>query len=320
MTLDTKFIPKKTPFFCEKCIFITSNKKDYNKHISTRKHLRMTEGLPKNPEKPQSFFCNCGKSYKYKQGLWKHSQKCNYTNKTIETTETNEVIEMNGPSSNIILLLFQEQIKENKEFKELIIEQNKQNQELQKQLIELANKSNSSITNNTTNNCITNNKFNINFFLNEQCKDALNITDFINSLTLKLTDLENFGKFGFAEGISKIFIRGLKELDIYKRPIHCSDLKREVLYVKDENKWEKENDDKKKLKNVIHHISSKNIKQIPEWVKQNPNCKNSDSKKNDVYLKMISNSMCGIDETETEHNFNKIISNVVKEVVIEKQI
>jgi hypothetical protein len=216
-------------------------------------------------------------------------------------------------------MLFQEQIKENKDFKEMIIEQNKQNQELQKQLIELSGKSNSCITNNTTNNCITNNnKFNINFFLNEKCKDALNIKDFVNSLTLKLTDLENFSKLGFAEGISKIFIRGLKELDVYKRPIHCSDLKREVLYVKDEDKWEKENDDKKKLKNVIHHISSKNINQIPEWVRQNPNCKDSDSNKNDVYLKMISNSMCGIDEAEAETNFNKIISNVVKEVVIEK--
>jgi hypothetical protein len=311
MTLDTKFLPKKPQFFCEKCSFITNNKKDYNKHISTRKHLRMTEGLPKNPEKPQSFFCNCGKSYKYKQGLWKHTQKCNYINKT---NETNEIIENNEPSSNIVLMLFQEQIKENKEFKEMIIEQNKQNQELQKQLIELSGKSNSCITNNIT----TNNKFNLNFFLNEQCKDALNITDFINSLTLKLTDLENFSKLGFAEGISKIFIRGLKELDIYKRPIHCSDLKREVLYVKDEDKWEKENDDKKKLKNVIHHISSKNINQIPEWVKQNPTCKDSDSKKNDVYLKMISNSMCGIDKAEVESNFNKIISNVVKEVIIEK--
>jgi hypothetical protein len=142
--------------------------------------------------------------------------------------------------------------------------------------------------------------------------------DFVESLQLQLSDLEQTGKLGFVEGISKIFVKELKALDIYKRPIHCSDVKREVLYVKDENKWEKENIEKQKIRKVIHHITNKNIKQIPEWVKLNPNCKDSTSKKNDEYLKMICNSMCGIDEEETEINMNKIISNVVKEVVINK--
>jgi hypothetical protein len=250
---------------------------------------------------------------------------------TKNKNDINETISKIDHSSDIIEL-FQEQIKENrqissiildvvkenKEFKDLIVEQNKQNLELQKQVIELASKSNAIVTNNTTNNSITNNRFNLNFFLNEKCKDALNIMDFVESLQLQLSDLEQTGKLGFAEGISKIFVKGLKALDIYKRPIHCSDVKREVLYVKDENKWEKENLEKQKIKKMIHHITNKNIKQISEWVKLNPNCKDSNSKKNDEYIKMICNSMCGIDPEETETNMNKIISNVVKEVVINK--
>jgi hypothetical protein len=164
----------------------------------------------------------------------------------------------------------------------------------------------------------TNNKFNLNFFLNEKCKDALNIMEFVNSLQLQLKDLEQTAKLGFVEGISKIFVNGLKELDIHKRPIHCSDIKREVLYIKDEDKWEKENIEKEKITKAIKSDVHKNIKQIPEWVKQNPTCKDSTSKKNDEYLKLISNNMSGIDNEEVETNMNKIIHNISKEVVIEK--
>ena len=309
--------PLKNPkiFGCKKCNYFTCSKKDYNKHLTTRKHEVNVSGSKMEEKNPIKFICKCSKQYANSGGLWKHKQKCNYIMKTNEINENTE------SSNNIILLLFQEQIKENKEFKELIIEQNKQNQELQKQLIELANKQSSSITNHTTNNnCITNhNRFNLNFFLNEKCKDALNIMEFVQSLQIQLSDLEQTGKLGFAEGISKIFIRGLKELDVCKRPIHCSDLKREVLYVKNEDKWEKENVEKQKIKKAINHISHKNINQIPEWVKKNPTCKDSSSKKSDEYLKMLGNSMCGIDQEETEHNFNKIISNVAKEVLINKE-
>jgi hypothetical protein len=308
----TQKISKTHPIFsCNNCNYSCSKKSEWTKHISTRKHqngdncdVLVTQKISK-----KIYTCDkCEKQYNSRNGLWFHKKKCLDINENTDNYDNSENND-NILSNNTIIEL----VKQNQEFKQLIFEQNNHIIELTKKIGSITN--NSNITNN---NCITNNKFNLNFFLNEQCKDALNITEFINSLTLKLTDLENFSKLGFAEGISKIFIRGLKELDIYKRPIHCSDLKREVLYVKDENKWEKEKDDKKKLKNVIHHISSKNIKQIPEWVKQNPTCKYSDSKKNDVYLKMISNSMCGINEEETENNLNKIISNVVKEVVIEK--
>jgi hypothetical protein len=194
-----------------------------------------------------------------------------------------------------------------------VLEVVKQNQELTKQIVELSKSSN--IINN---NCTTNNKFNLNVFLNEQCKDALNITEFVNSLQLSISDLENVGSKGFINGISNIFVNGLKELDIYKRPLHCSDVKREVLYIKDEDKWEKENEENQKLKNAIIQISNKNIKQIPIWVKQNPNCKNACSKKNDEYLQLISNSMCGSSHEEELTNIKYIIKNIAKEVIIDK--
>ena len=140
--------------------------------------------------------------------------------------------------------------------------------------------------------------------------------DFINSLQIETIDLENTGKLGYVEGISNIFVKALKKLDIYKRPVHCSDLKREILYVKDFNKWEKEVKENTKIKEVIAKITHKNIKQIPKWVEQNPNYKDINSIENDTYLKLINNSMVGIDYDETENNLNKIISNVAKEVLL----
>ena len=188
----------------------------------------------------------------------------------------------------------------------MLIEQNTK-------IIEIA-KEGKHVTNHTTNN------FNINFFLNEQCKDALNIMDFVSSLQLQLKDLEDTGKIGYVEGISKIFIRGIKELDIYKRPIHCSDLKRETLYIKDQDIWEKEDKDKTRIKKAIKFVGSKNIQQIPIWIEQNPQCKNSDSKKNDEYMDLIVNAMIGSTPEEQLDNINKIIKNVSKEVFIDKSI
>jgi len=195
-------------------------------------------------------------------------------------------------------------ISQNQEFKQLLIEQNNK-------LMDLAAKANTTI-NNTTNN------FNLQMFLNVQCKDALNIMDFVNSLQLQIKDLEDMGKLGYVDGISKIFLNGLKDLDIKSRPIHCSDLKRETIYIKDQDTWEKENDEKNKLKLAIKMIASKNIKQIPLWQKENPDCFDSSSKKNDQYLRIVSNAMNGSTIEETQKNYDKIISKVAKEVVIQK--
>jgi hypothetical protein len=164
-------------------------------------------------------------------------------------------------------------IKDNKEFKELLLEQNKQMIELTKQ-----------VGHNTTNNTTNNNKFNINLFLNEKCKDALNIQDFIIQLDVGINDLEETGRLGFAEGISKIFINGLNQLEFYYRPIHCNDGKREVLYIKSDNKWTKDEDAKPILTNAIKQVAHKNMKLISEWQKINTHFSDPESKQNDKYF------------------------------------
>jgi hypothetical protein len=277
---------------------------EWTRHIATRKHLVSVDGniwksMEIKKHQTEKLFCNCGKKYQTESGLWKHKKKCN-----VENEDENKIISQETDKDKLINYL----MKENSEFKEMILEQSKM-------FMKISENNGNSINNNNGNiNSHNKTKFNLNFFLNEQCKDAINIMDFVNELQVKITDLENVGELGYAEGISKIFIKGLKEMDIYKRPIHCSDLKREVLYVKDQDTWEKENDENKKIKKAIHHIGSKNIQQITKWVDANPNCKDSESKKNDVYLQIVNQSMGGVDEK----NIEKIIHNISKEVVIEK--
>ena len=284
MTLDNFFPQKNALFCCNFCLIKTNNKKDFNQHLLTRKHKNNASKYIFPQTSPATYDCDCGKIYKYKQGLSKHKIKCD-------------------KKDELIL----EIIKQNNEFKELIIDQNTQ----------IKNMSQNMIINNINCNTI-NNKFNINIFLNEQCKDAINIADFINTLKLKLTDLENIGNAGYIDGISKIFIRGLKEMDIHKRPIHCSDLKRETFYIKDKNAWEKENNNKSRIKTAIKQIEYKNIKQIPEWQDNNPECLDSETKKHQEYQFIINKSMGGITDDENEYNYNKIIKNVSKEVFIDK--
>jgi hypothetical protein len=210
------------------------------------------------------------------------------------------------------------EVNENKDSldKDLIMMLIKENKETRDALIEMSNKiqPNNIVTNNNSHN----KTFNLNFFLNEQCKDALNISDFVSSIKLDINDLENTGKVGYVEGITKIIVNNLRSLDIFKRPIHCSDIKREILYIKDENKWEKESEEKDKLTKAIKVIANENIKQINKWKKKNPQCKDPESMKNNEYLKIVSNAMSGSTEDETNKNINKIISNVAKEVLIEK--
>jgi len=172
------------------------------------------------------------------------------------------------------------------------------------------------ITNNTTN-TNSNNKFNLNVFLNEKCKDALNLTDFITNLNVGFTDFENFGKIGYSNSITNIFIRGLKELDVYKRPIHCSDLKREVIHVKDDNTWKKD-DEKEQMIKAIKMIEHKNIKQIPDWIKAHPAHADIRSKKFDEYSKMLDQSMGEYEDEDNQKNYQKIIRSVAKEILVEK--
>lgn len=296
-------LTKKVPqFICNCCNYSTIRKSQYNRHILTAKHNTLYK---KNEETdPNKYVCDvCNKNYKSRVGLWGHKKTCGVEddNTQQQDTETDIIIEL---------------VKQHTDFQQLLIDQNKIIIDQNQQLIKLS--SNQSITTTTINNIHTihKNKFNLNFFLNEKCKDALNITDFVKTLELKLTDLENTGKNGFVEGISQIFIRGLKELDIYKRPIHCSDIKRETMYVKDKDIWEKENEEKEKINNTIRQIAYNNVNQISGWIKENPHSIESDSSKNDLYLKILNESMGGISDEENTKYYNKIVKNISKEVTI----
>jgi hypothetical protein len=204
--------------------------------------------------------------------------------------------------------------------KDLIITLLNQNNQLQNQIVEMCKERNLPTLNNTNGYINSNNKtFNLNVFLNEQCKDAMNITEFVDSLKLQLSDLESVGKLGYVEGISSIIVKNLKEMDIHKRPVHCSDSKREVMYIKDEDKWEKENDEKIKLRKVIKKIAHKNSKLIPQFREKHPDCNKSDSKFSDQYNKLIIEAMGGSGENDIEKE-DKIIKRIAKEVTIDKQI
>jgi hypothetical protein len=198
----------------------------------------------------------------------------------------------------------------------LVIELLKQNQELQKSLIELSKEK--TVTNNSISNNSNNKTFNIQVYLNEDCKDALNISEFVSSIQLQLHDLEETGRLGYVDLLSQIITTKLNDLDATKRPIQCSDVKRETLYIKDEDKWFKEDDKKEKIKTAIKQITRKNIQQIPSWVSANPGCLDPDSKYNDAYLQIVFNSMSGSSTEEQTNNVNKIVTNVSKKAAIDK--
>jgi hypothetical protein len=254
---------------------------------------------------PRIFTCNCGKEYKHRQSLFTHKKICLFLSEnTVESKS--EVLEDDSEFD-----------KDKFDTNALIIQLLKQNQELQKSLIEISKEK--VVTHNTNNLTHTNNKtFNLQFFLNEQCKDALNIGEFVDSIKIQLTDLEATGRQGYVEGITCIINKNLDKLDKFKRPIHCSDLKREVLYIKDNNEWIKEESNTPVLKKAIKQIANKNVLQINEWKKLHPGCTQSDSRKNDLYLNIVSNAMSGSTKEEQMKNYDKIVSNIIKGVVIEK--
>jgi hypothetical protein len=291
-------------FYCESCDYKCSKNSEWTRHISTAKHEKKqkTNGLAtKMLEK--SLFCEiCDKEYKDRTGLWRHKKTC--LEKDPDDTEKSPEIKSSDNSDKEIIKLL---IHENSEFKNLILELVKKDN---------MNISNNNNTNNTNNS--HNNTFNLQFFLNEECKDALNISEFVSSIKVELADLEATGRLGYVEGVSRIMNKNLKVLDINKRPIHCSDLKREVLYIKNDNQWTKEEDAKPILKRAIKDVAFENIKMISEWRKKNPGCMASDSRKNDLYLKIVGNAMSGVTTEEQLSNIDKIVSKVAKEAVINK--
>jgi hypothetical protein len=331
-TDDNATSGKQPPFNCELCNFSCFKQSNYNSHLLTKKHkTRKKEFKIKELQKKKElqimkknyeskFLCKCGKKYKFKQGLWVHKQTCTYIPPSHATNEIIPPPTANEPTTNVVkfdetmLESFMTIMKQNHEFKELMIEQTKQTQEFQKQLIEIAKEGRNTVINNLN---TTNNSFNLHVYLNETCKDAINLLDYVNSLNLTLTDLEETGNLGYSDGMSRIFINGLKDMDVHLRPIHCSDLKREVLYIKEDNVWGKDNENRDKIKTALRMIEKKNIMQIPLWIKAHPNCVISSNRENTPYLKMVMQSTGGENRDATA-DMAKIITNIAKAVVINK--
>ena len=287
-------------YVCELCDYKCCKKYNWDRHVLTSKHMKVTQSeqkrakLSKNEQKMSyKYACDiCNKSYESRNGLWKHKQKCksedcddDLDNKYIKQVESTD--------------------------KELIMMLMKKNDELQSMMMEVIKNG----TNNTINS--HNKSFNLNFFLNETCKDAMNIMDFVDLIKLQLTDLEKVGELGYVAGISNIIVKNLKELDVTKRPVHCTDKKRETLYIKDEDKWEKD-EEKKKLRKVIKRVASKNQRLLLKFKEVHPDCGTSSSKYSDQYNKIIVESMGGSGDNDLEKE-EKIIKNITKQIVIEKE-
>ena len=312
--MDISKTPKNTEkFVCENCDFKCSKQSDWIRHINRPKHLNNQKNINSAPKNAEKFVCNnCSNEYKYSSGLWKHVKNCKEKkNEVIYEDKQYSIIKENP---DIVELL----INENKEFKNVIIELLKNNSDLQTKMFDVCKNSNSNNNNNNTIN--SNNKtFNLQFFLNEQCKDAMNIMDFVNTFQLQFSDFEKIGEVGYVEGISKIIIDKLNGMDIYKRPIHCSDAKREIMYVKDKDVWEKENAMNSKLRLAIKYISKKNSDMVRPWLVKHPGALYSDHHLSDAYQMMIIESMGGNSGT-LEQCENKIIKKISKMVLINKSL
>jgi uncharacterized C2H2 Zn-finger protein len=340
---------------CDKCDMTFRNKRDYEKHLLTAKHQRnstATQNLHKFPQSVKYSCPTCEKEYGTKSGLWRHRQqnKCHQNEGKINSdVEEQEDIECdynynesyseislsenehcddefdieshlkekfesrrsgneqqplnNFITPDLIIMLIQQ----NKEMQNMMMEQNKA-------MIELAKNAG----HNTTNIQNNNKAFNMNFFLNETCKNAMNMSDFVDNLVVTTYDFEQTGILGYAEGIGRILENGLKKLEVHERPIHCSDAKRETIYIRENDRWEKDDENKTKLLGYIKKVGHKNIKMIPQWQKEHPGWSDIDSKENDRYLRYVFNSMCGGSAEETESNYGKIMRHVSRITMVDK--
>jgi len=327
-------------YYCDLCKYTTLKKKDYSKHELTTKHKNAVI-IANSNNNSQTIYGNitkeeiiadsnnrcyyCNKQFANKSGLWKHKKKCN-----IE--ETDIIIKQNN-KNEVTSDIFAEFMKQSTVLQQFFIEQNKDLQhtllektnEFQNTIIEQNNKiielsKNQQPIVNTNLHNTTNNHFNLNLFLNETCKDAMNIMDFVNSLQLKVEDFEATGRLGYIEGISRIIVNSMKDMDIEKRPMHCTDFKRETLYIKDQNIWAKENPDKNKFKKAVKHVAQLNLSQLPKWQEKNPECLNINTPKNDEFIKLSLAALGSRTPEEEEKFVDKIMKNVLKEIVVDKKI
>ena len=300
MFSNPKNSEKLCDYSCEKCHFNTCNKNDYNRHLKTKKHI--SNGLQSfSMEKTQknSYTCDCGKTYKDNSGLWRHKKKCNDGEKI--SLDIEEI-----PKSD--------EINELKEFMKYLMQENS---EMKNMMMEVIKNGTISNTNSHNTNNSHNKAFNLQFFLNETCKDAMNITDFVESIKLQVSDLENVAEVGYIEGISNIIVKNLKKLDVTQRPVHCTDKKRETMYVKDQDTWEKD-EENQKMHRVVKKVTDKNARLILKYKELHPDCMTYHSRFNDKYNKIIVESMGGSGDNMFEKE-EKIIQRVSKEVTVDKE-
>ena len=300
-------------YFCKNCHYDTKRKSNYDNHLLTTKHKMATDFNKKQQKTSNNFECDkCNKIYKDRTGLWKHKKNCN-TECEDEIVNRKDFKPKTCDKDLIIMLIKQnsELIKECSEFKNIVIDQKNIFLEVVKQ-----GTTNNYNNTNTTHTNSHNKAFNLQFFLNETCKDAMNIGEFVDSLKIQLLDLENIGEVGYIEGISNIIVKNLKALDITKRPVHCTDKKRETVYIKDSDKWEKD-EGKAQMHKLVKKIVSNNVKMFAKFREAHPDCTTYHSKFSDQYNKIIYESMGGKGDDDIIKN-EKIIKNVLREVFVDK--
>ena len=310
-------------FECKKCDYKCSTKFLWNQHCSTRKHNRQHLATPPSIDTEKNVCEFCGKAYKQRSGLWRHLKKCGEKTEAQTTIICEKTASMTG-SDNLQLTNVEDEDavneikKENADLKELMHmmlagfdKDAKMKQEMMEQMKEQNAIIKGMIPRIGNNN---NNKFNINVFLNEKCRDAINMSEFIESLQIQLEDLNYTKTNGLIEGVSSIFVNGLKQLETFKRPIHCTDMKRETLYIKDNNEWDRENG-KARLRSAINDVARKQRIAIQQWEKENPEWDESERGKEE-YIRLVQSVMTDLTSPPNE---NKIIKSIAKETVIDKE-
>ena len=294
-------------YTCKICNFKCSKNSNYIKHISTDKHERLTNP---NTKMPKTYSCGCGKQYKHMSSLCKHKTKCN--NYQTQTEEEESTFQPLSTETTLDTKMVVELLKDNQELRSLLIEQNKTMMELAKNA--------GNITNNTTNNTTNNNKFNLNVFLNETCKDAITMNEFINSIEVTMEDFIRTGEIGFVDGISTVMVERIKGMDMHIRPMHCTDLKRETMYIKNDNSWEKGDTDKTLLRRAVKNVANKNYRQLKSWFDSSqPEVDQIGTDEYENYFQYYKAALGGYGKEEDRKFEDKIIKNVLKEVVVDKQ-
>ena len=312
-------------YSCTICDFHTCDKTDFNRHCSTRKHVLLTKSTKTDDEKTEKHICcYCKKEYRSKQGLWKHTKVCQTGISNEIVLVSNDNVSENAAIKNYIMSL----VEQNAELKNLFIQQNTELQEIREQnnqIQTLISEQPAQITNvnniqNIQNNkTIHNTQFNLTVFLQERCKDALNMSQFIDTLQINPQSVEYTGAHGYVNGITKIFMDGLNQLDIHERPIHCTDLKRETLYIKENNKWEKDTEDKTRFKHALATVVNRNVAQVKHWEEENPRSQIPETDEYEFYFDIVRQSLGGGNHDVTARNNDKILRTIAGKVYLDKK-